>query len=991
MTCLRTKILVNARTLLPLALLLLLLQAASGRAEIVSEATATGNYQGAPIVSYSALQRVNLEPARPSFKMEAKGKLVDRDGDGFGDLGEKVVYTFTFTNNGNTTLHNLKLVEKLPGISAIICIDDKDKDGDIDTLLPKASAACSANYVITQLDLFKKSIETSASTSANGADGVVDVKEDDGADDNKTSVLIDQIDELVLLKSATAPILVFPNIYEFYYDITVENSGTVTQSNIQLTDDLQAAVVSTGRLISTSLMGMQNFSGPGVLNAKYDGVGDVQLFARDVQLVPGKTGKVRIRVRIDTVGEPFLSVNTAYVTSTLIKVPVASDDPVETPDDATDNNPAAILIFDSDLDGAGNDAESDIDDSDGDGIPDIDDYSPTGNLYCEDDGRILTGGQISIQNLTTSGTQTGIGNSNNITIVKDGSDGQYQFYVSKAGAYRLNLAKLPVGAPLSKKHLAGPPLDLPLNAAGETAKNSVTLGSATNGNQSVLIDSSAKANPYYFDFTLAEFGPVIFDNNIPFSLCTIPKLSVTSSVSEEPMQLPDGSTSITYRLSAENSGTHYARNFQMNSDLAATFGAGNFTIRSIELETVSKDAQITLNPVYDGVKSSNLFTSGTRLNAGDKVSVLLKLNVNVAAGNYLNKIVVSGENPFSGAVLDSVVSEVSAEILRPEELQLAVTAIAGSIDMKLGQQMLLTIAIKNPESFARENGEIIALIPDGFSYVAGSAKLNGTVGEPQISGTELVWKARRFPAGELVVLQISLQLGSAVTSRKFLTKAHVRQSQTGKTISNLATTQVELAIEPVFKCSDIIGRVFHDLNGNGVLDSDEVGLPGIKLGTVGGLRVTTDNFGRFQVACSAIPKGQIGADIDMKLDVATLPTRFHLTSENPIVVRLSLGRLTKISFGATKLREITLGLQAPSFSGSSSRLTPTALGRVARLLEILEEKPSILNIIYADKRDDRAVGDTIEKARLLAVKSLIEAAWAGREGPYKLVVKTEIQ
>ncbi len=74
--------------------------------------------------------------------------------------------------------------------------------------------------------------------------------------------------------------------------------------------------------------------------------------------------------------------------------------------------------------------------------------------------------------------------------------------------------------------------------------------------------------------------------------------------------------------------------------------------------------------------------------------------------------------------------------------------------------------------------------------------------------------------------------------------------------------------DPVFDCSDVIGKVFDDRNANGYQDEGEPGIPNVRLATLNGVLVTSDAEGRYHVACAAIPNEYRGSNFVMKLDVA---------------------------------------------------------------------------------------------------------------------------
>ncbi|WP_299874013.1 hypothetical protein [uncultured Cocleimonas sp.] len=98
-----------------------------------------------------------------------------------------------------------------------------------------------------------------------------------------------------------------------------------------------------------------------------------------------------------------------------------------------------------------------------------------------------------------------------------------------------------------------------------------------------------------------------------------------------------------------------------------------------------------------------------------------------------------------------------------------------------------------------------------------------------------------------------------------------------------------------FDNATIIGKVFHDENNNGIQDTNEYGIPGVRLATVSGLLLETDGYGRYHIPDNKInPK--LSRNFIVKIDAASLPTGSIIQSENPRVVRLTNGSLNKINF-----------------------------------------------------------------------------------------------
>lgn len=85
-------------------------------------------------------------------------------------------------------------------------------------------------------------------------------------------------------------------------------------------------------------------------------------------------------------------------------------------------------------------------------------------------------------------------------------------------------------------------------------------------------------------------------------------------------------------------------------------------------------------------------------------------------------------------------------------------------------------------------------------------------------------------------------------------------------------------------------RVFNDA-------INESGIPGVRLATVEGLLIETDQYGRYHlVDVDYIDRGR-GSQFIVKLDSRTLPKGSVITTENPRVMRITSSVLNRINFG----------------------------------------------------------------------------------------------
>jgi uncharacterized repeat protein (TIGR01451 family) len=296
-----------------------------------------------------------------------------------------------------------------------------------------------------------------------------------------------------------------------------------------------------------------------------------------------------------------------------------------------------------------------------------------------------------------------------------------------------------------------------------------------------------------------------------------------------------------------------------------------------------------------------------------------------------------------------------------------------------------TISVTNTLNASLTNVDVRDLLPPGFAYRNGSGVANGIAFEPQRSGRQLTWTDQSFAPHERRIYRLVLVVGSGVSEGEYVNQAFGLNNLVGATISNIATAAVRLVPDPVFDCSDVIGKVFDDRNANGYQDEGEPGIANVRLATLNGVLVTSDAEGRYHVACAAIPNEYRGSNFVMKLDTRTLPAGYRVTSENPRDVRLTRGKVTKLNFGATIHRVVRLELSDAAFVSDGTDLKPEWQARVRALPNLLREKPSVVRIAYAASVEEAK----LVKRRMQVLIRQIERMWRESPNAYPLAVEEE--
>jgi len=279
--------------------------------------------------------------------------------------------------------------------------------------------------------------------------------------------------------------------------------------------------------------------------------------------------------------------------------------------------------------------------------------------------------------------------------------------------------------------------------------------------------------------------------------------------------------------------------------------------------------------------------------------------------------------------------------------------------------------------------EVTDDLPAGFSFVEGSGRMNGEPVEPEIRGRQIVWEDVTFAAEGVHTFSFVTVVGSGVRDGNHVNEAFAFNPPSDTIVSNIGEAAVRLVPDPDFDCTDIIGKVWNDENGNGMQDEGELGLPGIKLATVNGLLITTDGEGRYHVTCPQIPDEDRGSNFILKLDTRSLPTGFRMTTDNPETIRLTRGKFAKMNFGAALYQVVRIDLSDKTFDDAD--LKPDLYKALQGLMPALEEKPSAIRIVYfVNNETSKEV-----KKRHDTVNDTIRDLWDEKDGRMQLIIENE--
>lgn len=523
--------------------------------------------------------------------------------------GDRMAFEVAVRNTGNVSLSGVGVTDTMTRIDggalsvdslSFVSADQGSAEG---ALLVGETATYEVLYTLQQADIDAGGVSNLATGTGTTPQGAT--LSDISGGGTPTLGPVNAAPQNTLTKTASDPVVLFPTVYQVTFTMSVENTGNITQSGYQIVDDL-SGFAGSAEIVRDAPFSIDvrtsGFTGGGP-NSGYDGDSDTNTIAGDASLAPGETGVVEVDVIYQVDAGTATGGNIASVTSTELPT-------------ATNSNEVSVPLPDTDGDGIPDSLEGCSplagNDRDGDGVCDAEDFDPTGYFYCEDDGRLLPGGQISVTG--PAGTQSGVGSSNNIRIVQDGASGQFVFFVTRPGTYTLNATYPALGVPSTTRLSSGN-----IDATTLLPANPASLGGSEVGNTNVLSDFTAAGNTFYTSFTFEPGDPFIINNNLPLENCQgIPDILATKQTDRESAVFGE---SVNFTLSFTNNTT----NMIANMNLVDLLPAGMlYTPNSAAVDGVP------LEPTVNGLR---LTWAGLAIAPTQTINVSLAARV-VANGSY---------------------------------------------------------------------------------------------------------------------------------------------------------------------------------------------------------------------------------------------------------------------------------------------------------------------------------------------------------------------
>ena len=148
---------------------------------------------------------------------------------------------------------------------------------------------------------------------------------------------------------------------------------------------------------------------------------------------------------------------------------------------------------------------------------------------------------------------------------------------------------------------------------------------------------------------------------------------------------------------------------------------------------------------------------------------------------------------------------------------------------------------------------------------------------------------------------------------------------------------------------------------------------------------------RFHVPCAVLPD-RIGTNYSLKLDTNSLPTGYRVTTENPRVVRLTRGKISKLNFGAAIAKLVRLDVNRKAFVRSET--APTRLSKILEqtlneLARKYQKTPLHLRVVYHVDTAAGPLKTRIASQDIKHLKRQIRRIWQRNQNA-KLTLETTI-
>ncbi|WP_104041547.1 DUF11 domain-containing protein [Vibrio hyugaensis] len=408
-------------------------------------------------------------------------------------------------------------------------------------------------------------------------------------------------------------------------------------------------------------------------------------------------------------------------------------------------------------------------------------------------------------------------------------------------------------------------------------------------------------------FTATETDGTQTSDSVTTHIKKIPdnsgELLLTKAALQDSAQVGDA---VEYEVIVENNNESYFKNVTVEDRYPGGF---KYILDTSEVVLSGPDGEfgneddrvLTIEPSDTG---KLLFTS-LNFDPGEKLRIryLLRVSVGATFGDYINTAVskvdglaVSNEDSAKVTVEPDKVFDTSSIIGKVFEdhnkdgFQADATAFDVELIANLPTQDYIagsTIVVRDGKELSvedeQDNGQVISAVQEGVELGdLWGHSINRTISETKSVAIQFKTRTR-----ESFDFTVTSDGGSRIEfdAQGQIKFAHESDKKNGLSAENLNVTRNLYRHGDAYLWEIVI-------ENKGVYED---GIPGVKLMTVEGIVIHTDQYGRYHVPDQWVLNKK-GKNFLVKLDTDSLPTSMEVVSENPKVLRITPNKLTKFNF-----------------------------------------------------------------------------------------------
>jgi len=266
----------------------------------------------------------------------------------------------------------------------------------------------------------------------------------------------------------------------------------------------------------------------------------------------------------------------------------------------------------------------------------------------------------------------------------------------------------------------------------------------------------------------------------------------------------------------------------------------------------------------------------------------------------------------------------------------------------VGDVVTYTIDIRNTTSSAIGNVQISDEAAPVLAYLPGTARLDGNaIADPQ-PGPPMVFDIGAVQAladtngngiadpgeGGYTSLSYSMVVGAGARVGSYSNLAVAVAGCVDCPVSLPVSVDLDITADPIFDLGTVIGKVFHDLDGDGWQDRGEPGIGGAMVALDSGTYALTDAHGRYHFP--AIKPGQRM----VKLNLNSIDGNAGASGSDKKVLSVTPGLLAKANFGVSYCAETeTIGHGPMLLDGVDVTLTNADSNAILYLGEEQQVEP----------------------------------------------------